>query len=171
MSPTASPSASSASAAPSAAVAVDPSLLDVLPATVGGVPLRPDAETAAEIAANPSIAPFVSSLAVATAFGPRASGSIGDYVVVTVARVKRGLFGDLFYRTWRRTFDDAVCQRAGGVQGDAEATIGGRQTFIGTCAGGVHTYHVHLQGQDVIVSMQGAGPTRFGEHVVEGLNE
>jgi hypothetical protein len=150
---------------------VDPSLLAVLPDSVGGVPLQADETTAGEIAREPSIAPFVSSLAIAAAFGPPASGSVGDYVVVTVARVKPGLFGDLFFQGWRETFDDAVCQQAGGVQGAAEATIGGRQTFIGTCAGGIQTYHVHLPEKDVIVSMQGGGPGRFGEHVVEGLNE
>jgi hypothetical protein len=164
-------SSAAATSEPSAAVAVDPSLLAVLPDSVGGVPLQADETTAGEIAREPSIAPFVSSLAIAAAFGPPASGSVGDYVVVTVARVKPGLFGDLFFQGWRETFDDAVCQQAGGVQGAAEATIGGRQTFIGTCAGGIHTYHVHLPEQDVIVSMQGGGPGRFGEHVVEGLNE
>ena len=84
-----------------------------------------------------------------------------DYVVVTVARLKPGQFGDLFYRGWRDTFDAAVCEQAGGVDGRAEADIGGRQTFVGTCAGGVHTYHVHLPDSDVIVSMQGAGDGRF----------
>ena len=90
---------------------------------------------------------------------------------MTVARVKPGLFGDLFFRGWRETFDAAVCQQAGGIQGAAQATIGGRQTFVGTCAGGTHTYHVHLPRRDLIVSMQGGGPRRFGERVVEGLNE
>jgi hypothetical protein len=173
-SPTSASGATSSAAAstePSAGVTVDPSLLSVLPDAVGGVPLEPDQATAAEIAREPSIAPFVSSLALAAAFGPPASGPVADYVVVTVARVKPGLFGDLFFRGWRDTFDSAVCQQAGGVQGAAEATIGGRQTFIGTCAGGIHTYHVHLPDQGLIVSMQGGGPGRFGEHVVEGLNE
>jgi len=171
-SPTASAGAtSSGTGGPSAAVAVDPSLLAVLPDAVGGVPLQPDQVTAAEIAREPSIAPFVSSLALAAAFGPPSSGAVGDYVVVTVARVKPGLFGDLFFRGWRQTFDTAVCQQAGGVQGAAQATIGGRQTFVGTCAGGTHTYHVHLPQRDLIVSMQGGGPRRFGERVVEGLNE
>ena len=55
--------------------------------------------------------------------------------------------------------------------GHAEAEIAGHQTFIGTCAGGVHTYHVHLPDRDVIVSMQGAGEGRFGELVVAGLTE
>lgn len=163
-----SPDASPTAAA-SSAVAVDPTLLDLLPDSVGDVPLEPDDATAAEIAAEPSVAPFISALAVASAFGPLASDELPDYVVVTVAQLKPGLFGDLFYRGWRDTFDAAVCERAGGVDGHAEAEIGGRQTFIGTCAGGVHTYHVHLPEQDVIVSLQGAGDGRFGERVVEGL--
>jgi len=154
---------------PGAAVAVDPALLELLPDAVAGVPLEPDEATAAEIAREPSIAPFVSALAIAAAFGPPATDTGGDYVVVTVARVKPGLFGDLFYRGWRDTFDAAVCEQAGGVDGHAEAEIAGRQTFIGTCAGGVHTYHVHLPGRDVIVSMQAVGAGRFGERVVEGL--
>ena len=152
-------------------MSVDPALLDVLPHAVGGVPLQADQATAAEVAGEPSIAPFVSSLAIASAFGPPASEALGDYVVVTVARVKPGLFGDLFFQGWRDTFDEAVCQQAGGVQGNVETDIGGRHTFIGTCAGGINTYHVHLPDQDVIVSMQGGGPKRFGERVVEGLNE
>jgi hypothetical protein len=92
-------------------------------------------------------------------------------VVVTVARVKPGVFSDLFFRGWRDTFDSAVCEQAGGIDGNAEADIAGRHTFIGTCAGGVHTYHVHVPGRDAIISMQGAGPGRFGERVVEGLTE
>jgi hypothetical protein len=168
--PPATPSPSpTATSAGSAAVTVDPSLLDLLPKTVGGVPLESDDATAAEIASEASIAPFVSALAVAAAFGPPATEALPDYVVVTVARLKPGLFGDLFYRGWRDTFDAAVCERAGGVDGHAEAEIGGRQTFIGTCAEGVHTYHVHLPNRDVIVSLQGAGDGRFGERVVEGL--
>jgi hypothetical protein len=177
-SPTPPPSAPSATPAlasptdvrsPAAAVLVDPTLLELLPDAVAGVPLEPDEDTAAEIAREPSIAPFVSALAIAAAFGPPATDTGGDYVVVTVARVKPGLFGDLFYRGWRDTFDAAVCEQAGGVDGHAEAEIAGRQTFIGTCAGGVHTYHVRLQDQDVIVSMQAVGDGRFGERVIEGL--
>ena len=174
--PTAEPTSSataagSPGATSSTGIVVDPSLLELLPDDVAGVPLEPDEATANELAGEPSIAPFVSSLAIAAAFVPPASDTLGDYVVVTVARLKPGLFGDLFYRGWRDTFDSAVCEQAGGVDGHAEATVGGRQTYIGTCAGGVHTYHVHLPAQDVILSMQGAGESRFGERVIEGLNE
>jgi hypothetical protein len=173
---TATPPTSTGSADPSGAtsstgIVVDPSLLELLPDAVAGIPLQPDEATANEIAGEASIAPFVSGLAIAAAFGPTATDTVDDYVVVTVARLKPGLFGDLFYRGWRDTFDSAVCEQAGGVEGHAQAVIGGRQTYIGSCAGGVHTYHVHLPDQNVIVSMQGAGDGRFGERVVEGLNE
>ena len=172
-SPSPPPPTATSTPAPAASgtpgVAVDPSLLDLIPDTVAGVPVQEDEATAADIAAEGSIAPFVSALAVAAAFGPQPSDALPDYVVVTVARLKPGLFGDLFFRGWRDTFDAAVCEQAGGVDGHAEAEIGGRQTFIGTCAGGVHTYHVYLHDQDVIVSLQGAGDGRFGERVIEGL--
>jgi hypothetical protein len=155
------------------AIAVDPTLLDVLPSEVAGVPLRADPATAADIAGETSIAPFVSAIAVAAAFGPQATDRLTDYVVVTVARLRPGTFGDLFYRGWRDTFDVAVCEQSGGVTTHAEADIGGRHTFIGTCQGGVHTYHVHLvtTSGDVMVSMQGLGDAGFAERVVAGLRE
>lgn len=159
------------SAPPAGVVVVDPGLLDHLPADINGVPLRPDTDTAAEIAADGSIAPFVSALAIATAFGPIATDTPLDYVVVTVARLRPNLFGDAFFRGWRDTFDAAVCEQAGGVAGHAETDIDGRHTHIGTCAGGVRTYHVHLPDSGVIVSMQGTGEARFGERVVAGLTE
>lgn len=168
--PTATPTSTlGPTASATAAVVVDPSLLDLIPDTVAGVPVQEDEATAAQIAGEPSIAPFVSAIAVAAAFGPPSTDAITDYVVVTVARLKPGRFGDLFFRGWRDTFDAAVCGQAGDVDGHAEAEIGGRQTFIGTCSGGVHTYHVYLPDQDVIVSLQGAGDGRFGERVIEGV--
>ena len=155
----------------SSGVVVDPTLLELLPGDIDGVPLNADPDTAASIAAEGSIAPFVSAIAIATAFGPLATDTSADDVVVTVNRLRPGTFGDLFFRGWRDTFDDAVCELAGGVDGHAEADIGAHHAFIGTCSGGVHTYHVHLPARDVIVSMQGLGERRFAELVVAGLTE
>jgi hypothetical protein len=169
--PSASVPPSPGESAASSGVTVDPTLLDVLPADIDGVPLKPDTETADAIARDGSIAPFVSSVALAAAFGPVASDTPGDYVVVTVARLRPGTFGDAFFRGWRDTFDDAVCQQAGGVGGHAEADIGTHHAYIGTCNGGVHTYHVHLPADDIIVSMQSVGEGRYGERVVAGLTE
>lgn len=164
-------------ASPIAGVVVaDPTLLDLLPAEVAGVPLESDPESAADIAAQTTaeglITPFVSGIAIARAFGPQATDTATDYVVVTLARLRRGAFLDLVYREWRRTFDAAVCEQAGGVVGvTAETVIADHLTYIGTCAGGIHTYHVHLADRDILLSMQGAGDGRLAERVIEGLTE
>jgi hypothetical protein len=168
---TPSPAPTTATASPASGVAVDPALLDVLPDEVAGIPVTPDLETAAEIAAGGSIEPFVSAIALATAFAPPATDTLTDYVVVTVARLRPGTFSDAFFRGWRDTFDAGVCEQAGGVEGHAEADIGGRHTYIGTCVGGVHTYHVHLPTNDLIVSMQGMGDGDWPARIVTGLTE
>ncbi len=172
-SPSHEPSPSTDTGPPSSSsdVIVDATLLDLLPSDIDGVPLTSDPVTAAEVAADGSVAPFVGALAIATVFGPISTDADIDYAVVTVARLRPGAFGELFYRGWRDTFDAAVCDQAGGVDGHAEADIAGHPTYIGTCAGGVRTYHVHLPERDVIVSMQAAGPGRFGERIVAGLTE
>ena len=163
--------APSASLVVAPAIAVDDTLVELLPNDVGGVPLTGDPATAAEIAVDPSLIGFVAAVAVAAAFAPAPTEGVGDYVVVTLARLEPGVFDDAFFRDWRDTFDDAVCAQAGGVAGHAEAEIAAHRTYITTCAGGVRTYHVHLDSSDVIVSMQAVGDGRFGERVVEGLTE
>jgi hypothetical protein len=168
--PTASPAATASAAA--AGVVVDPTLLELLPEAIAGVPVTADVESAADIAAEGSIAPFVSAIALATAFGPVATEGLSDYAVVTVARLRPGTFSDLFFRGWRDTFDAGVCEQAGGVEtGSAETEIGGHRTFVGSCVGGVHTYHLYLPASDVILSMQGVGPGRFAERIVAGITE
>jgi hypothetical protein len=172
LAPTSAPTESAAaSGSPGAGVTVDPTLLEVLPDAVDGRSLDPDAESAAAIAEDGTIAPFVSAIALASAFGPVATDVPPDYVVVTVAKLRPRVFGDGFFRGWRDTFDAAVCGQAGGVSGHAESQIGGRLTYIGTCAGGVHTYHVYLPARDAIVSAQSAGPGQFGEQVMSGITE
>ena len=96
-------------------------------------------ETAAQIAADPGLPGSVTAVAVATAFGPPPSDSAADYVVVTLARLRPGVFNVAFFRGWRDSFDAAVCGQAGGIDRRAEVEIEGHQTFIATCAGGVRT--------------------------------
>ena len=168
---TAGPTAPAVSGSPLAgvsagSVAVDPSLLAVLPSSVGGVVLSADPDTAAQDAADPSHAADLSALAVAVAAQPTS----GDLAVVSVVRLLPGVFSDEYFRSWRDTFDTGACSQAGGVAGTAESTIGGRQAYIGHCAGGLLTYHVHLaDGDDRIVSISSVGPARLGELVIEGL--
>jgi hypothetical protein len=154
----------------SATVGVDGSLLDALPREVGGAVMTEDAETAAGIAADvaddPGLAADLDALAVGLYAGP------ADYAVVTVSRLRDGgLFGDDYFRDWRDSFDEAVCSQAGGIDGHAEAEIGGRTAYIGTCAGGVRTYHVRLNDPDRMVSLQALGAARYGEQILAGLEE
>jgi hypothetical protein len=169
-----SPAPSAAASSPShgAAVIVDSTLLDVLPSDVGGVERRGDEATAAEIAAGTDVATAAEAIAVALYIGgPAADGSaeVSDYAVVTVTRLRPGLLDEAFHRDWRDSFDAGVCEAAGGVDGHAEAEIGGHRTFIGTCTGGVRTYHVALADERILVSMQALGAARLGERIVEGL--
>jgi hypothetical protein len=150
-------------------IEVEGSLLDFLPATVDGVPLTPDPQTAAQLALDPNLADVLASVAIAAVFGPIATDATGDYAVATVARLRPDVFSDAFFRDWRDSFDAAVCDQAGGVAGHAESVIGGHPVWIGTCAGGVHTYHATLGDGEVIVSLQSAGDRRYGEQVVAGL--
>ena len=167
---TADPAAAAASPGGSGGIAIDASLLGVLPGEVDGVPLEPDAATAADVTGDPALARSASALGVAIAIAPGASAT-ADLAVVWVVQLRPGVFNDGFFRNWRDTYDEAACAAAGGVDGHAEAVIAGRDTRIGTCAGGVRTYHIHLARRDLLVSITAAGERRFGELVAAGLTE
>jgi hypothetical protein len=148
-----------------AAVAIDPGLLDVLPASVDDRPMQPTPETLADAAADPAIVRNVTALAAALVIDP----PTGEFAYATVMRFVDGVMSDEFYRDWRDSFDEGACAQAGGVVGHAEIVIGGHETFVGSCAGGVRTYHAWLADRGVLVSVSSAGGLRLGERVVEGL--
>ena len=102
--PSGSPGSSGAAAA-SPLVAIDPSLLDLLPKTIGSIPVMPSPESAAEPASDPSLAASAQSLAVALAVDQ----TTGNLVVASVVKLKPGVFSDEFYRDWRDSFDQGVC--------------------------------------------------------------
>jgi hypothetical protein len=159
----------SPSAAPSgAAVQVDAALLAFVPAAVEGVPLTFDPETSATIAADPSVAPDAASLAVALAIVPGASAA-DDLAVVSVVRLRDPAKDETWFRDWRDTYDQAACSPAGGLVGNAEAEIGGGTVYIGSCAGGVRTYHTRLAAAGIVVSITALGSRRLGEKVMAGL--
>ena len=164
------PSGVASSSAPTTLV-VDARLLAVLPAEIDGVALEPDPTTAAQIATDPTLAGFAEAIAVALAISPGTSSS-DDLAIVSVIRLRPGVFGEAWFRTWRATYDAAACEVAGGLQGQpSEVQIGGRTTYVGTCAGDAHTYHVHLVDPAVVISITAAGRRGFGELVVSGLAE
>jgi hypothetical protein len=149
---------------------VDPSLLDVLPGGIDGEMLRPDAETAGDIAATGELSDDIEAIAVGLYIRPESPTT--DLAIVSVVRLQPGVFDEEWFRSWRSTYDEGACRVAGGVApGGAESRIGDHDTHIGTCEGGVHTYHVHLEDPDRVISISAAGEERFGERVVAGLTE
>lgn len=150
---------------------VDAGLLRVLPPRIDGVALEPDPVTAAQIAADPTVAESAQGIAVALAIRPGASTG-DDLAIVSVIRLRPGVFDEAWFANWRTTYDQGACDVAGGVKGPpSQATIAGRTVFIGRCAGDARTYHVHLADPSLIVSITAAGAAHFGELVVAGLAE
>jgi hypothetical protein len=131
--------------------------------------MQPAPEAAAQIAVDPSVAADVEAIAVALAVSAGSSAD-EDLVIASVVRLRPDVFDETFFRSWRDTYDAAACEPAGGLRGNAEAEIDGRQVFIGSCANGGFTYHLRY-GEDVIVSLTSLGEGRFGEQVVQNLGE
>jgi hypothetical protein len=141
----------------------DASLLDVLPASVGGVDITLEHQAFLDAVADPAFARNVRR----AAFGVAVSGS--DLVSGVVAELGPGAFSDAFFRDWRDTYNQGACGQSGGVAGNAETQVGGRTVYIATCAGGLRTYHTWLPQRGAIVSAFAVGDGRLGEALMEGL--
>jgi hypothetical protein len=155
--------ASGTATGPAPSLALDETLLAILPANVDGVPVTQEPDSFAAAAADPNFATNVGS----AAFAIVVDGS--DLASGVVARLRPGRFSDGLYRDWRDTYNTGACAQAGGVAGNAEADIGGRTVYIATCGGGLRTYHVYVPERDVIVSLFSLGDRRFGEQVMGKL--
>jgi len=149
-------------------VAVDPTLLSRVPATIAGIPLTYDPVTTASVAADPTLGHEASGLAMAIAVAPQSSAST-DLAIVSVIRLRDASAGEAWFRAYRDSYDAASCATAGGVSGNAQATMHDRTVFIGSCAGGAFTYHVWLPDGPLIVSATSVGPLRLGEKVMESI--
>jgi len=142
----------------------EPALIDLLPGAVDGRSGNQDFQTGAEMATDPGLQATVAGVALAVYADDE------SYAIASVSRIRPGIFGDAFYRDWRDTFDEAVCEQAGGVDvGHSEVEIDGRLAFRSACVGGVVIYHLHLDDPDTIISLQGAGPVDLGAMVLDDL--
>lgn len=157
------PAAPPGGSATGATVPIDPTLLEILPATVAGLPVAavPDPSGIDD----PGLIDSVERMAQALVVDPASDA----FTFASVIVLRPGVFDDEFFRSWRDSFDEGACSQAGGVTGHAQATIGGRTAYIGRCEGGVLTYHVRLDDRDAIVSVSALGETRLGEQLVAGL--
>lgn len=115
--------------------------------------------------------PELARVAVGLAYAIVADPGTDQFAVASVVRFEPGVLDDAFFRDWRDSYDQGACSQAGGVSGHAESEIGGRRTFIGSCAGGIRTYHVALGGGDIVVSVSSLGERRLGEKLVAAVGE
>ncbi len=142
----------------SAAIRVDEGLLDALPDRVAGLDRQVDRDVEAQAFADPSLA-SIATAGAAALYGDQTSG---DFAFVTVLRLAGGRIDDGAFRAYRDSFDAGACSQAGGVAGHAEAQLGGRETFIATCGGGVRTYHALLPASGAILSISSLGTKNLG---------
>ena len=148
-------------------VPIDVDLLDALPAEVDELAVVRTDEALADALADPGLVRFAEAVAAAIAVDPAS----GEFAYATVVRPLAVPPTDEALLDWRDSFDEGVCAQAGGVSGTAEADIGRRPVFIGSCAGGVRTYHAWLGNRGVLVSVSSVGERRLGEQLVEGLRD
>lgn len=154
------PSASSDDSAP---VVIDSSLLAILPESINGAPVKEDPDAAAQAVSDPAL----DQIAVGVDSAVAIDGS--DLVLANVVQMKPGAFGAEVFRQWRDSYDEGACQAAGGVVGHAEAQIGGRQVYVTSCVASMHTYHLWLPDQNIVISASSVGDNRFGEQLLTGL--
>jgi hypothetical protein len=145
---------------------VDHRLLVFLPESVDGFAVKEDIDEAARALSDPGL----TRIATAVDAGVAVDTGSGNLVYAWIVRLRSEAFGEEAYRQWRDSYDEGACAAAGGgVVGRAEAQIGGRKTYVTSCATGLHTYHVWLQDQDTLVSASAVGQGRFGEKLLQGL--
>jgi len=144
---------------------LDGALLAYLPAAVEGIPVSEDLDIASEALSDPTLSRIATAVDAAVAV----DAANGNLVSAWVVRLRRDAFADADYRQWRDAYDEGACAAAGGVVGRAEATIAERNAYVTSCAAGLHTYHVWLQDEGILISASSIGEGRFGEHLLEGL--
>jgi hypothetical protein len=150
---------------PTSGVVIDSRLLDVLPVTVEGLAVSENPEGETSALGDPQLALVGSSIAA----GLAVDQASGDFVYAVVVRLLPGAMDDGVFRDWRDSYDEGACSQASGVAGNAEAQIDGRTVYIGTCTGGVRTYHVWLEPQETLISASAVGNRRFGELLMQNL--
>jgi hypothetical protein len=144
---------------------LDPSLLDVLPESVAGIPVEESADAAAEALTDPNLPAIATALDSAVA----ADAGNGNLAYATVVRLRRDALDEGKYRDWRDSYDEGACSASGGVVGHAEAEMDQRTVYITSCAAGLHTYHAWLGEQDILISVSSVGEGRFGELLMDNL--
>jgi hypothetical protein len=146
-------------------VVLDETLLGILPEAIDGIEMTYAPDEAAIALDDPALP----RIATALDAGVAVDAARGNLVYALVVRLKPGTFSDAIFRQWRDSFTLGACAASGGPIGEAESTIDDRTVYITSCAAGLHTYHVWLQQQDVVISASSIGEARFGQQLMDNL--
>jgi hypothetical protein len=143
---------------------IDPKLLALLPAEVGGIPVleSPDSEGAA--LDNPDLPKSFDAYAEAGV------GSIADsdWLVLTIGHLTAAAQGPDWYPSWRDDYATGACSQADGIASTTSQTIADWPVDVTTCNAGVIVYSMELDAEHVL-SMYDLGPRRFGRQLIENL--
>jgi len=146
-------------------VTLDPTVLAFLPETVNGIPVAESVDEATQALSDQSLPRIATSVDAAVAVDTAS----GNLVYAWVVRLRADKFNDEIYRQWRDSYDEGACSGAGGVTGNAEATIDARTVFITTCAQSLRAYHAWLKDQGILISASAIGDGKFGELLMDNL--
>ena len=145
-------------------VRIDTSLLAVLPEEVAGLSVLESTEAEADAQANGSLASLSDGVVGALAIDP----GTADFVLADVVRLREGAMSEAAFQAWRETFDAGFCVDSG-VIGRAQAQIGGRTVYVGTCGNGFRTYHTWIPDKRLLVSASAGGKRELGRLLFEAL--
>jgi hypothetical protein len=148
-----------------APVLLDPTLLEILPESIGGIEVTEAIDEAAIALADPALPRIATGLDVGVALDTATANLVTAHVV----KLRPEAFTDATFSQWRDSFDEGACAAAGGIRGLAEATIDDRTVHITSCVAGLRTYHVWLQDLDVLISASSIGDAAFGEQLMDNL--
>ena len=149
---------------PGQTTVLDPSLLEVLPTSVGGAIVTEEPASFAEAIKDPS---FVANVDRA-AFAVVVDG--GDLAAGVVAHLRAGSMTDKTFADWRASYDDGACAQSAGIAGHAESTMGGRTVYVTTCGGGLRVYHAYVPTRGVVVSVVSGGARLFGDQLMAAIH-
>jgi hypothetical protein len=147
------------------AVVLDPKVLELLPESIGGIAMTESVDEATQALGDPTLPRIASAVDAAVA----ADTGSGNLVYAWVVRLRPDAFGDAIFRQWRDSYDEGACNGPTAIIGRAEATIDDRTVYVTSCTQGLHTYHLWLKAQSILISASAVGSGRFGELLMDNL--
>jgi hypothetical protein len=152
---------------PTGPVAIDPALLAILPREVDSIPVVESPEADSDALAD-DVLPTIASAAVGVI---AVDADAKDLAIGYVVKLLPGAMSDNVFRDWRDSYDEGACAGDSQVVGNSQLTVNGNTVYIGTCATGLHTYHVWLKDRSILISIASTGDRHLGLAILQNLRK